>query len=128
MKRFLLLFVTGCTLYPIVEILWRGRTHPSMSLAGGIGLCLIDKTCKKQNKHAVCFHQCALCACIITALEFFFGFFVNIIGKRNVWDYSDKPANFMGQICLPFSIGWFFLSIPMVWICNAYRKSKYLCK
>ena len=39
---------------------------------------------------------------------------VNIILQWNVWDYSNVPFNVMGQICLPFSIIWFFLSLPAI--------------
>ena len=28
----------------------------------------------------------------------------------NIWDYSNMPLNLWGQICLPFSCLWFFLS------------------
>ena len=28
----------------------------------------------------------------------------------NVWDYSHVPMNFMGQICVPFTLLWFPLS------------------
>ena len=29
----------------------------------------------------------------------------------DVWDYSNMPFNILGQICLPFTILWFFISI-----------------
>ena len=38
-------------------------------------------------------------------------------GARNrdgVWDYSGMPLNYKGQICLPFSILWIFVSIAAV--------------
>lgn len=128
MKRFLFLFFTGAVCYPLIELLWRGRTHRSMALAGGICLCLMDKTCGNKRKHTVCFPHCILCAVIITVVEFVFGFFVNIIGKRKVWDYSNLPGNFMGQICLPFSVLWFFLSIPILWLCGQSRERNILTK
>lgn len=28
----------------------------------------------------------------------------------NVWDYNNMPLNLLGQICLPFTVLWFFLS------------------
>lgn len=31
-------FLTGSILYPAIEVAWRGRTHPAMALAGGLGL------------------------------------------------------------------------------------------
>lgn len=30
------------------------------------------------------------------------------------WDYSDLPFNFQGRICLPFSLAWGLLSVPLV--------------
>ena len=30
--------------------------------------------------------------------------------ELEVWDYSNLPFNFMGQICLPFSFAWTLLS------------------
>ena len=47
---------------------------------------------------------------IITSLEFVIGVIVNLLLNLNVWDYSDLPFNLFGQICLQFSILWYFLS------------------
>ena len=47
----------------------------------------------------------------ITDLEFITGIIVNLILHLNVWDYSNLPFNLLGQICLPFCIIWFFLSL-----------------
>lgn len=127
MKRSILLFLTGGVTYPAIEIAWRGKTHASMSLAGGICLCLIDKVCGHQQDRKW-FRQCAAGSCIITGVEFVFGVCLNLIGKRNIWDYSKMPGNLLGQICLPFSIGWFFLSIPAIGFCKLCRRSHFLCK
>ncbi|MDD5952350.1 MAG: hypothetical protein PUC32_01660 [Oscillospiraceae bacterium] len=118
--RRLLLFCTGGVLYPLLEIAWRGWTHRAMGLAGGICLCLIDRTC--DNARRPLWKQCALCAICITAVEFGFGVALNLIGHRKVWDYSHVPGNLLGQICLPFTILWFFLSIPAVGLCRLCRK------
>ena len=29
-------FLAGAAAYPMVELAWRGRTHPAMALAGGV--------------------------------------------------------------------------------------------
>lgn len=42
----------------------------------------------------------------------------NLILHWNVWDYTDMPLNLYGQICLPFTILWFFLCIPALWLCE----------
>ena len=54
--------------------------------------------------------QMVLSALIITALEFITGLIVNIWLKMDIWDYSQLPYNFMGQICLLYSIFWFLVS------------------
>ena len=128
MKRILLLFCTGGIVYPAIEIAWRGKTHISMSLAGGTCLCLIDKICACKMRHRKWTHQCAAGAAVITAVEFLFGVCVNCIGKRNVWDYSKLPGNVMGQICLPFSVCWFFLSAPAIGFCRLCHRSRALSK
>lgn len=54
--------------------------------------------------------QMIICAVNITAVEFVAGMILNVWLNLNVWDYSNMPLNIMGQICLPFSVAWFFLS------------------
>ena len=34
-----LLFLAGSGLYPLLEVLWRGYSHASMALAGGVVCC-----------------------------------------------------------------------------------------
>lgn len=55
--------------------------------------------------------QMVISAGIITTVEFITGLIVNVWLKLNVWDYSDKPYNVMGQICLLYSNFWFFVSL-----------------
>ena len=40
-----LLFLAGSGLYPLLEVLWRGYSHASMALAGGVCLLLINAVC-----------------------------------------------------------------------------------
>ncbi len=47
---------------------------------------------------------------MITILEFITGNIVNVYLGWKIWDYSKEPLNFLGQICLSASIGWYFLS------------------
>lgn len=47
---------------------------------------------------------------IITVIELIFGVVFNLILKEHIWDYSNVPLNFMGQICVPFSLIWLVLS------------------
>ena len=45
MKKNSLLFLVGSCAYPTLEMLWRGYTHSSMALAGGVCMVLINKIC-----------------------------------------------------------------------------------
>ena len=40
-KFYGILFFIGAFGYGLLEIIWRGYTHPSMALAGGISLCFL---------------------------------------------------------------------------------------
>lgn len=43
---------------------------------------------------------------VVTTLEFLTGFAMEKIFNKKWWDYSDKPFNLKGYICLKFSMGW----------------------
>ena len=58
--------------------------------------------------------QCVLGAVIITVIELLTGLFLNVYLGLNVWDYSNQPFNFMGQICPQFCIIWCILSILVI--------------
>lgn len=107
-----LLFLAGSGLYPLLEVLWRGYSHASMALAGGVCLLLINAVCCEKMKRRSLPARCAIGSLIITVVEFLFGLLVNRVLHLHVWDYSALPLNIMGQICLPFSLIWFVLTIP----------------
>ena len=54
--------------------------------------------------------QMGISAAIVTAVEFVSGILLNMVLNLDVWDYSNMPFNIYGQICLPFTVIWFFLS------------------
>ena len=39
---YFILFGMGAFGYGLIEIMWRGYTHPSMALAGGIGMPILS--------------------------------------------------------------------------------------
>ena len=100
-KKALGMFLIGGTAYVGLEILWRGRSHSSMFAAGGLCFLLLG------NLRRVKLHPAAksvLGAGVITAVELGTG----LLANRNykVWDYRKMPANFKGQICLPYCLLW----------------------
>lgn len=104
----LVLFGTGGFLYYAIEILWRGYSHWTMFLLGGLCFILVGLINEVFKFPLV--KQMFLSTVIITTAEFVCGCVVNLWMKWDVWDYSGLPFNIFGQICLPYSILWFFLS------------------
>lgn len=97
----------GGLCYCGIELLWRGRTHGSMFLLGGLCFWLVGGL-NRGGRLSVLL-QMALGALIVTALELWTGLVVNNALGLRVWDYSDVPLNYRGQICLPFTLLWFCL-------------------
>ena len=109
--RYPVFFIFGALGYALIELLWRGRTHWSMLIAGGICFIIFSVVCERMAKTPI-WIKAAVCAMAITAVEFAFGLVVNVALGMNVWNYSDVPFNLLGQICLPFAFVWFLLCIP----------------
>lgn len=104
------IFVIGGFAYGIIEILFRGYTHISMFVAGGISFSFMGIFNEFEKFRIPLLLQMLLSTIVITAVELITGLIVNVNMQLHVWDYSLMPLNFKGQICLPFSIIWFFLS------------------
>ncbi len=110
-------FILGGVSYQLIELLWRGFTHPSMFVAGGLCFVAIDIIYKWVGKKSLVL-AAVLCGIAITTIEFIIGSVVNIGLGLRVWDYSGVPLNFMGQICLLYSVIWMALSIPAMYLCK----------
>lgn len=108
----LILFGIGGFIYIAIELLWRGHTHWTMFLVGGICFLLIGYINEIFTFDMPLIKQMAISAIIITTVEFLAGLLVN--RTYSIWDYHDLPLNILGQICLPYSILWFLLSLPAI--------------
>ena len=106
-----ILIVIGGLIYTSIEMLYRGYSHWTMFLVGGLAFYMIGCINEYIQWDMPLYKQMAIGMSIITCLEFVTGFIVNIILKWNVWDYSNVPFNVLGQICLPFCAIWYFLSL-----------------
>ena len=115
--RYITIFLIGAAGYSSLEVLWRGYTHWTMSVTGGFCFLIIYLLNGVLASESMIFRS-FVGACAITAVEFIVGITVNLILKWNVWDYSCIPFNLVGQVCLPYSILWFSLCIPIIIICN----------
>lgn len=106
-----ILFLVGGLAYALIEILWRGHTHWTMFLLGGICFVIMGLL----NEYKIPWHWClvrqsVVSACVITVFEFVVGCIVNIRFGWQVWDYSDLPFNLYGQVCLYYFLLWIPLS------------------
>ena len=112
LKEFIIFIIFGL-MYVIIELLYRGHTHYSMFIVGGICGVLIGLI-NDNTPDMPLLPQCVLGAVIITVIELLTGLFLNVYLGLNVWDYSNQPFNFMGQICPQFCIIWCILSILVI--------------
>lgn len=115
--EYIIVFAIGAIVYSICEICWRGFTHWTMTLTGGLCLLCIYITFNKFPDRPL-WLQCLEGCLTITAIEFIIGYIVNIQLKWNVWDYTSMPFNVMGQICPLYMAIWYIMSIPAIFICR----------
>ena len=108
--KYLLLGAIGSIIYMSLEILWRGYTHWTMGVLGGICFICLGLINELLSWKTPLVLQMLIGSTIITILEFITGCIVNIWLGWNVWNYSNLPLNLLGQICVPFSILWYFVS------------------
>lgn len=106
--RRLCLFLIGGTGYVGMELLWRGRSHYSMFLAGGVCFLLLGRLQARFPKWHPLVKGLAG-ALLITAVELAAGLIFN--RGYQVWDYRRMPLQFLGQVCLPFSLLWIPISL-----------------
>lgn len=114
-------FSIGALGYGLIEILYRGWTHWSMLLTGGLcfsGLYAMNKRLRGRPLWL----RCLAGAGLITAAEYGVGMLVNQKLKLNVWDYSHLRGNLHGQICPHFCALWYVLCAPAFGLCSALEK------
>lgn len=118
--KYIIIFGLGAFIYGAIEVIVRGYTHWTMALTGGAVMALFMLINRSRDVNILL--RCLLGALVITSLEFAVGAVVNLGLGWDVWDYSEKPFNIMGQICPLFTLGWLTLSLPGFMLCTAVEK------
>jgi len=113
-SKYLFLLTIGGSIYYLIEILYSGSSHPSMFLLGGWCFVVCGLINKRSVKTTPIYIKMLYCALAITYFEFIAGVGLNLYMGLGVWDYHELPLNFFGQICLPFSLVWYFLSMGAI--------------
>lgn len=111
----LVLFLIGGATYALLEIIWRGYTHVTMFVLGGVLFIVLGALNENLLEwDTPLFIQGLIGAVVVTSAELISGIVLNLWLGMNVWSYSDIPFNFMGQICLPFSLLWVPVSMAAI--------------
>ena len=110
--KYMTLLLIGGGLYVLVELIWRGRSHWTMFLLGGVCFVALGLINEIILWDMPLWQQILIGAGIVTTLEFLTGCIVNLWLGWDVWDYSMMRGNVLGQICPQFIGLW----IPVVLI------------
>jgi hypothetical protein len=105
------LFGIGGGIYYLIEIAWRGHSHPAMIVVGGLCFVLIGGINEWFTWDMALVLQGAIATVNILIVELGAGIVLNRWLGLGIWDYSHLPGNILGQICLPFAAAWYALSI-----------------
>ena len=109
--RLLVLWSIGGLIYVMIELAFRGHSHWTMFIVGGLCFLLIGAINEVIPWEMPIWQQAIIGAAIVTAVEFVSGCIINLWLGWNVWDYSGVPGNVLGQICLPFCAAWILLAV-----------------
>ena len=116
-EKTMILLSYGFWGYPFLEILFRGWSHWSMALAGGICFGLMGLVSDTLYQYRLPVRAMAS-AVTVLFVEFIFGCIFNLGMQLHSWDYSRELGNLAGQICIKYGLLWFVLSIPLVWLAD----------
>ena len=100
------LFAMGGLLYNLIELGYRGWTHWTMYVLGGLCFVLLGLINEVIPWEMPLWKQMFLGAFLVTVLEFLTGCVVNLWLGWEIWDYSRIPGNILGQVCPQFFLLW----------------------
>lgn len=111
LRKYLALTSVGGLLYVVLELVWRGRSHWTMFLLGGICFVALGLINEILPWSMVLWKQILIGMATITVLEFLTGCAVNLWLGWNVWNYNGLPGNILGQICPQYCLLWLPVSL-----------------
>ncbi len=90
-----------------------------MGICGGIILMILDYINEHFSWDMDLILQGIIGSSAITLFELIIGIILISFNLPPMWDYSDMPCNFLGVICLPYSIIWIIVSIAGIFLSDA---------
>lgn len=116
----MLLWFWGGTEYFLLEVFWKTwHNEPEQiswtMLVLAVILTIPVERCGEQMPWEIpLWIQALACATLVTITELFAGVILNLWLKLEVWDYSNLPGNFLGQICPQFATVWWVLCLIFI--------------
>ena len=119
MEKSAYLFMVGGAIYWLIEWFFKtfiscGKISFTMFMVGGLCFLIIGSINEFLTFDMSLMFQGYIGCVLITTIELIVGVVLNLVLGLGIWDYSNQPFNFLGQICLTFSFAWFILSIVCV--------------
>lgn len=112
--KHLVLAGVGGAIYIALELAWRGRSHWTMFILGGVCFVALGMINEVIPWDMSILLQTLIGAGIVTALEFGVGCIVNLWLGWNVWDYSGLLGNILGQICPQYCLVWLPVAVAAI--------------
>ena len=125
LDKYLFLFGIGGALYILIELIWRGYSHWSMFVLGGLCFVFLGLINEVLPWQMPLWMQVLIGAVGITVLEFMTGCIVNLVLGWNVWDYSNLPGNVLGQICPQYFLLWLPVAVAGIVLDDWIRYRRY---
>ena len=116
----MLLCTWGATIYFFLEVAYKSLTgHPERiswtMLVVAVALCIPVERCGAGLPWGCpLWLQALCCAALVTAVELVSGLVLNLWLGLDIWDYTDLPGNFLGQICPQYSAVWWVLCLVFI--------------
>ncbi len=116
MKRILTIWAILGAVYVALEVVFRGYSHPSMLIVGGLcGLLVGAVNQFPRFYRAPVIVQALIGTLIVLTVEFISGCVLNLWLGLGIWDYSNQPGNLLGQICPLYGLLWLFIMPLAIW-------------
>ena len=110
------LFLLGGGAYAALELAWRGTTHWTMFLTGGVCLCLLQALADRPlplGPAADCADGQLQPADARRVLH------------TAVWDYADEWGNLAGLVCPKYTAYWFLLCGWVIFVLRGVESTVY---
>ena len=104
--EYLTLLIWGGWIYYGIELIYRGHSHWTMAILGGLCFIAINAFVRYWPHNFGLVRLVIVGVLIVTWLELIAGIILNIWLGMAIWDYSMLPLNFMGQVSLIYSLLW----------------------